>query len=215
MFRSISVVLFLLLGSAAGAKADGPSFPSILNVTENAAGTAITINGSNFGSKTPEVTLSGAELTVTASNETSITAALPASLPAGAYLLTVAVRDRDGRDSDPRHVALFVVTIGQVGPTGPQGPQGVQGPMGATGPQGPGSGGADWADRRYGRAGAAGTGRSGGADWANGRHGCAGTGGATRPDWCAGATRSAGASRACRHQFQFNAYLCRCNYGTD
>ena len=80
--RSICALLVLSVVSAAGAKADGPSFPSILNVTENTAGTAITINGSGFGSMTPQVMLSGVQLTVTASDDTSITATLPSGLPA-------------------------------------------------------------------------------------------------------------------------------------
>lgn len=50
MIRPICAVLLLLVGSATAVKADGPSFPSIQNVTENAAGTAITINGTGFGS---------------------------------------------------------------------------------------------------------------------------------------------------------------------
>lgn len=101
----------------------------ILNVTENTAGTQITIAGNGFGTSTPVVTLAGTPLTVASSGRTSITANLPAGLAAGAYLLEV-------ETSRPHHEAHFLATIGQIGQQGPQGAPGATGPAGPMGPMG-------------------------------------------------------------------------------
>lgn len=112
---------------------DRDPFPKIMSVLENPAGTQITINGTDFGTSTPDVWLGTTSLTVTQSSSTIITADLPATTPAGAYLLRV-------ERNHPHLTAFFAADIGQVGPIGPQGPQGVQGvpgPQGAQGLQGP------------------------------------------------------------------------------
>jgi hypothetical protein len=167
-----NLCLVLALFAPALASADDDKKPLILNVTENLMGTQITINGSGFGSKLPTVFLAGENLTVVNSTETAITADLPPSLPAGAYLLEV-------KTDKPDHEADFAADIGQVGPAGPQGPQGPQGPMGpvgATGPAGP-----------QGPAGPAGPIGPTGATGAQGPAGPAGPTGPTGPAGPAGA----------------------------
>ena len=130
--RTGMFILLLLCGSALG-KAQGPWFPFILSVTENAQGTAITISGSGFGEKTPKVTLGTAELTVTSSSNTSVTAKVPAGAAAGIYLLTVENVDQHWGWVNK---AIFEATLGEIGPAGPAGPAGTQGPMGLPGPMG-------------------------------------------------------------------------------
>jgi hypothetical protein len=131
MFRRTLLFALLLVAVSGLAAAQGIHSPYILSVTENTAGTQITINGNEFGARTPKVTLDGTALTVVSSTETSITAKLPTGFAAGAYLMTVENEDRR-RDDDHRK-AFFEAAIGAIGQTGPQGPQG---PMGMTGPQG-------------------------------------------------------------------------------
>jgi hypothetical protein len=103
--------------------------PVILNVTENTDGTQITINGLNFGSRTPNIWLETSALTVIQSNDTSITANLPGGLAPGTYLVRV-------EEDRPQRSASFEAAIGQIGPAGAAGPQGAVGPMGPSGPQG-------------------------------------------------------------------------------
>jgi len=133
MLRYARLLVCLALVIPAFAESDNGKLPVILNVTENVAGTQITINGTGFGPHTPTVHLASSQLTVAASSDTSITANLPTGLAPGAYLLEVG-------NSDKHHEAYFAADLGQVGPTGPQGPQGAIGPMGPiglTGPAGP------------------------------------------------------------------------------
>lgn len=126
----LAIPLILACATTAIAEDHDAHFPIILNVTENSAGTQITINGSHFGNSAAELWLGGTQLTSTAWTDTSITAELPSGIAAGAYLLRV---ERD----HPHMTGLFAADIGQVGPTGPQGPQGIQGPMGPQGIPGP------------------------------------------------------------------------------
>ncbi len=98
-------------------------FPSILNVTENAAGTLITIDGNGFGKAAPKVMLDGAPLVVTTSTNTKVIATLPSGLAAGAYLLTV-------------DLSAFEVVIGPAGPTGRRGSRDPQGPRDLPDPRG-------------------------------------------------------------------------------
>jgi flagellar biosynthesis chaperone FliJ len=96
------------------------------------AGTALTIDGDNFTSKTaPSVRLQGIELTVTSVTDTRIVATLPGTpLAAGNYLLSV-MRGMRGQgkpideDRDDHRIAVFSVTAGAVGPQGPRGPVGL------------------------------------------------------------------------------------------
>ena len=122
MFRHVSVFALPLLAISALSAAQGIHSPYILSVTENTAGTQITINGNQFGVNAPMVTLDGTALPVVSSTDTSATAQLPTGIAAGAYLLTVESNDRRG-DADHR-TAFFEAAIGAIGQTGPQGPQG-------------------------------------------------------------------------------------------
>jgi Collagen triple helix repeat (20 copies)/IPT/TIG domain len=131
------VVLILTLGSLVGLAANGQRdspndwrHPAILSVTENTAGTQISVDGTGFGDHKPRVWLADQELTVTHSSDTSITANLPSNVAAGAYLLRVEFEH-------PPFELIFAADIGQVGPAGPQGPAGATGPAGPAGPVGP------------------------------------------------------------------------------
>lgn len=130
MTRFLSFLVALLLAGIASVTAQVPPIPIIQSVTENSAGTQITINGMGFGTKLPRVALTGTALIVSSSSDTSLTANLPSGITAGAYLLTV-------QNATSGRLGLFDTTIGQVGPTGPQGPAGPAGASGAQGPQGP------------------------------------------------------------------------------
>lgn len=76
------------------------------------------IEGVNFGSTAPAVTVDGMQVTVTFSTPTSVSAVLPGPLAAGSYRLTIA------RGPAAVDVGHFDLTIGAAGPTGPAGPQG-------------------------------------------------------------------------------------------
>jgi hypothetical protein len=137
VLRKTFLLIPLLLGIASAAAADDNDRPPVIvNVTENTAGTQITIDGHDFGTGTPKVYLGATALTVDSSTETTITAELPSGVAPGAYLLKVEGKDRG-------HEGLFIASIGQIGPEGPAGAQGPQGPMGPmglpgmTGPPGP------------------------------------------------------------------------------
>jgi hypothetical protein len=92
------------------------------------------VQGGNFGTQPPYVTLAGVPLVVLSSSRTEIQAQLPDPTPPGSYLLLVA--------RNPLRVPfyLFDVTIGAVGPEGEPGPKGDRGdagPPGAPGLPGP------------------------------------------------------------------------------
>jgi hypothetical protein len=130
MLKPKCLLVSLLLISPAFLPAQEKVLPIILNVTENAAGFQITINGTGFGSKLPNVSLGTTALTVTQSSNAAITANLPAGIAAGAYLLTV-------QNGASNLFGVFTADIGQVGPIGPQGPAGGSGPAGLPGAAGP------------------------------------------------------------------------------
>ena len=92
------------------------------------------IEGGNFGTLPPYVTLAGVPLVVLSSSRTEVQAQLPDPTPPGSYLLLVA--------RNPLRVPfyLFDVTIGAVGPEGAPGAKGDRGdpgPPGAPGLPGP------------------------------------------------------------------------------
>jgi Collagen triple helix repeat (20 copies)/IPT/TIG domain len=197
MSRRVSFFALLLLAVPGLVAAQGNHSPSILSVTENTAGTQITISGNNFGGRTPNVTLDGTALTVVSSTQTSITATLPSGIPAGAYLMTVENEDRRG--DDDHRTAFFEAAIGAIGQTGPQGPQGPMGPMGLTGPQGaqgpqgtPGAPGPPGAPGAQGPQGATGATGAQGPQGATGAQGPQGVPGATGPQGATGATGATG-----------------------
>jgi hypothetical protein len=95
----------------------------------------LTINGVNFGTAKPTVTLGGIPVAVVLYTNVKVVVQVPASIDAapGAYFLTLT-------QGGPGASTIFVSDIGAVGPagpTGPPGPQGARGPAGATGATGP------------------------------------------------------------------------------
>jgi IPT/TIG domain len=197
MSRRVSLFALLLLAVSALAAAQGIHSPYILSVTENTAGTQITINGNQFGARSPKVTLDGTALTVVSSTETSITAKLPTGIAAGAYLLTV--EDEGRRGDDDHRTAFFEAAIGAIGQTGPQGPQGPMGPMGLTGPQGaqgpqgtPGATGAQGPQGTPGATGAQGPQGLPGPQGPQGATGAQGPQGTQGPQGATGATGATG-----------------------
>jgi IPT/TIG domain len=198
MSRRVSLFAPLLLAVSGLAAAQGIHSPYILSVTENTAGTQITINGNEFGVRTPKVTLDGTALTVVSSTNASVTAKLPTGIAAGAYLLTVENEDRHG--DDEHRTAFFEAAIGAIGQTGPQGPQGPMGPMGLTGPQGAtgpqGTPGATGAQGPQGTPGATGAQGPQGTPGATGAQGPQGATGAQGPQGVPGATGPQGATGA-------------------
>lgn len=119
--------------------------PIIVNAQPSYTANTITINGKNFGTKTPKVFLDAMPLTVSSNTDTQIVTNLPGSLAPGSYRLAVVTDEDHGRspwqgDQDQDDIARFILTLGAVGPQGPQGiqgPQGLQGPPGPPGPPGP------------------------------------------------------------------------------
>ena len=79
---------------------------------------ALTINGYDFPTSVPEVTLGMTELAVVSATESALLTGLPELLP-GTYLLAATWPEGVG--------AIFFLTVGAAGPAGPPGPQGLQG----------------------------------------------------------------------------------------
>ena len=79
---------------------------------------ALTINGYDFPTSVPDVTLGMTELAVVSATESALLTGLPELLP-GTYLLAATWPEGVG--------AMFYLTVGAVGPAGPQGLQGPEG----------------------------------------------------------------------------------------
>ncbi len=133
-FFLLSTSLLLIYSPASASAVEAtPSLglPVITNVLVDLPGAKITINGSDFGARTPIVKIPGYSLSVLSFSNTQIVTALPSpSPPAGGYLLTVT-------NVSSNLLAIFELTLGAVGPQGPQGIQGPAGPQGPTGSPGP------------------------------------------------------------------------------
>ena len=123
-------LIAVLMAGLSGAMAAQVQPPVIDKVTENAAGTEITINGSGFGTEKPKVALGTAALVVERSSNGAIVAELPSKIACGAYLLKVT-------NATTHQAQVFAAAIGQIGPAGPIGLAGPRGATGATGPAGP------------------------------------------------------------------------------
>ena len=105
--------------------------PVIEDATVNLAKGYILLAGSNFSpsSLAPTVTVGETSRTVFSFTNTQVVVAVPSTLAAATYLVTIT-------NSVP-HSGSAYVTVGAVGPQGPIGPAGPQGPAGATGAIGP------------------------------------------------------------------------------
>ncbi|HEY6229870.1 MAG TPA: IPT/TIG domain-containing protein, partial [Pyrinomonadaceae bacterium] len=113
------VLVFTPMSAQAGDKDD----PVIVKAQANSTLSELTIDGTNFGTKTPIVTFNGAGVTVLSHTPTKVVVALPSGIQPGTYLLRISTKSKDkDKDSDN-----FNVTIGSVGPAGPAGPAGPPG----------------------------------------------------------------------------------------
>ena len=131
MFRNTKLALAcsLAMGSLGAVAAANAVTPTISS--SSLSSTTLTINGSNLSGGAATVTLGGTgPLAVQSQTATQLTVALPASLLAGDYSLTVQIGTKGSSTT------TSVVTVGAVGPQGPAGPVGPQGPQGATGATG-------------------------------------------------------------------------------
>ncbi len=114
------------------ANAQSPAMPQPL-ITEalvDVETAALTINGYDFPTSVPEVTLGMTELAVVSATDSALLAGLPDLLP-GTYLLAATWSEGVG--------AVFFLTVGAAGPAGPPGPQGPQGGAGVFLSSGPDS----------------------------------------------------------------------------
>ena len=136
-FRSLIALTLLLaicLASTTSAATPTPTtnLPIIANVQLDLPSAGkITINGENFGTRQPTVTMGGKNLTVNAGfTDSRIVANLPSPLPpAGDYLLLVT-------NTSSRFFGVLTVTIGAVGAKGDKGNKGDKGDTGAQGSMG-------------------------------------------------------------------------------
>ncbi len=124
-FFSIGGLVLLVAASVVylQANAQMPLVPQPL-ITEalvNVETAALTINGYDFPTSVPEVTLGMTELAVVSATESALLAGFPELLP-GTYLLAATWPEGVG--------AIFFLTVGAAGPAGPPGPQGLQGGTG-------------------------------------------------------------------------------------
>jgi hypothetical protein len=133
------MALGVMLGTALPASAQTSPQPIITDVSGDLGSNTLTINGVNFGSLSPQITIGAysAPLVVTTATWTHVVATLPAGIPPGSYLLTLTTR----KVVTPNRAALgpadeFWVTLGAQGVPGVPGPTGPIGVTGATGPQG-------------------------------------------------------------------------------
>ena len=94
------------------------SQPLITEALVDVEQAALTINGYDFPTSVPEVTLGMTELAVVSATESAVLTGLPELLP-GTYLLAATWPEGVG--------AIFFLTVGAAGPAGPPGPQGLQG----------------------------------------------------------------------------------------
>jgi PEGA domain-containing protein len=107
--------------------ANHPNALVITSAMPDPAQEVLLVQGRNFGSGRPTVTLAGEALAVEISTTSELRAVLPVGLPPGTYLLRIS------RGAGSIETDAMDVTIGAVGP---QGPEGDRGPMGDVGPRG-------------------------------------------------------------------------------
>ena len=110
MFGCLSVVYL-----HANVQTPAPMQPLITEALIDVERAALTINGYNFPTSVPNVTLGMTELTAVSATESAVLAELPQLLP-GTYLL--------GATWPEGVAAVFFLTVGAAGPVGPPGPTG-------------------------------------------------------------------------------------------
>ncbi len=170
-----ALVMILCAGTLAEAQSSSKKQLVIYNTTVDRVNETLTIRGQSFGTAAPQVLCETYEMTVMSASETELVVYMPAAVPDGTYLLTVAkgpsVNDRANFNFAVQTASAKEVVVGPPGPQGPQGeagPQGLQGPTGAQGPVG-----------AQGLQGATGVKGDTGADGAKGDTGAAGAQGET------------------------------------
>ena len=192
-FAKLLLPLIGLFVVASPLLAGGP--PTIVSASANASTTAINVIGTNFVAQDRNhplvANLDNVPLTITGSTPTSLTANLPAHLPAGSYHLFVS---SSGNISDGGHTAELDVTIGTPGSQGATGATGATGPTGAAGANG--TAGAAGATGATGAPGANGTNGAPGAPGSPGAPGAPGPSGPMGPKGATGSTGSPGPSGA-------------------
>src|SRR5689334_21047054 len=105
---------------------------TILSTAVDRVNQTLTIQGMGFGSQPPQVWCETWPMTVISATDTQLVIFLPAAVPDGTHLLTVA---RGNGDKDRGAFIMSLGTEGQ-GAAGPQGPAGPVGPAGPAGPKG-------------------------------------------------------------------------------
>ena len=85
--KMASAIGLCLLTISAGVQsgADDPHRPVITSAQANFTNNTLTVIGTNFGIKTPSVTLNATALTVASSSNTQVVANLPAGILPGSY----------------------------------------------------------------------------------------------------------------------------------
>jgi hypothetical protein len=130
LLLGVAAIFFLAL--PASPQGNNTPAAAISSTTTDLTATpqTITINGQNFGTAAPTVTLDGSTLSLASYTDTIIVAILPNHISPGSYALEVTTQAKKN------NVADFDATIGNTGPQGPQGVAGPQGPAGLAGAPG-------------------------------------------------------------------------------
>lgn len=133
MFSTMSraAALMVALAGVAGAAFVPPTTVTIegVRVVATVSPNQLIINGWEFGTVIPGLTLDGLAMTPLSYTDTVITASLPTTFVPGSYTLVVT--------NGQNHIsATSVVTIGDTGPAGPTGAVGPQGAAGSAGAKG-------------------------------------------------------------------------------
>ena len=105
---------------------------TILSTAVDRDNQTLTVQGMAFGSQPPQVWCETWPMTVISATDTQLVIFLPAAVPDGTHLLTIA---RGNGDKDRGAFIMSVGSPGQ-GSAGPQGPAGAAGPAGPAGPKG-------------------------------------------------------------------------------
>lgn len=134
----LMAALAALMALSATTTAFAQSPPIMADARVNFAANTVQINGVNFGTVPPMVTLGAypSPLAIVSATANQVVAKLPAGVPPGTYLLTLTATTPMGTKA---YTAAdeFWLAVGAQGPAGPPGVQGPPGPQGAQGTPGP------------------------------------------------------------------------------
>ena len=98
------------------------SIPLITSVTQSTHAPQLTINGTNFGTALPAVTLNGQSASVLSYTNSVVVVTLPTAIESapGTYILSLT--NNSDSNYDLLRTAVFVAAIGTAGPAGTIGP---------------------------------------------------------------------------------------------